>query len=356
MPRKRTSTFIAATALAVGVGVGASGYAAVSGGDPAAVSDAKATTVAASTASLTVGQIYERANPGVVEITVTSQAAQPSAPFPSGEQPSRQAQGSGFVYDADGHVVTNYHVVEGATSIEVRFANGSTYDAKVVGSDPSTDLAVLKVDAPADELYPLALGDSGAVSVGDGVVAIGSPFGLEETVTSGIVSALGRTIESTDGFSIPGAIQTDAAINHGNSGGPLLNLRGQVIGVNSQIESESGGNVGVGFAIPSSTVRSVASQLITGGEVEHAYLGVSIGTPESGSGAEIGSVTSGSPADDAGFRAGDVITQFDGQAVEGADALTAAVAAKSPGDVVTIRYLRNGTSATAKVTLGSRPA
>ena len=203
MLRKRTSVLIAAAALTAGVGVGASGYAAVSGSETASVDASTASHVAAKTTSLTVGEIYERSNAGVVEITASSQAASPDVPFPS-EQQTQQAQGSGFVYDADGHVVTNYHVVEGATSVTVMFADGSTYDATIVGSDPSTDLAVLKVDAPAEKLHPLALADSDSVAVGDGVVAIGSPFGLEETVTSGIVSALDRTIDSTTGYSIPG--------------------------------------------------------------------------------------------------------------------------------------------------------
>jgi putative serine protease PepD len=359
MLRTRTPILVATTALAlgVGVGVGASGFAAVSGGQTTTVAtDSTASNVSASTGALAVGEIYERANDGVVEITATSGAARPDVPFPSGGQQTQQAQGSGFVYDTDGHVVTNYHVVEGATSVEVAFADGSTHRATVVGSDPSTDLAVLKVDASADELHPLALGDSDAVAVGDGVVAIGSPFGLEETVTSGIVSALSRTIESTNGYSIPGAIQTDAAINHGNSGGPLLNLRGQVIGVTSQIESESGGNVGIGFAIPSNTVRSVVEQIVSGGKVEHAYLGVSIGSPKDGTGALIGSVTSGSPAAAAGLRAGDVITEFDGRAIASPDALTAAVAAKTPGAVVDVTYVRGGKTATVQATLGTRPA
>lgn len=358
MSRNRTAAFVAAGALALGVGAGATGYAAFSGGPTATVDATTATAVAASSSRLSVGEIYKAANTGVVEITATSDGAQSDSPFPFGEQQqqTQQAQGSGFVYDSDGHVVTNYHVVQGATSLTVTLADGSTYDATVVGTDPSTDLAVLKVDAPTDELHPLVLGDSGDVAVGDGVVAIGSPYGLEETVTSGIVSALGRTIESTNGYSIPGTIQTDAAINHGNSGGPLFNLNGQVIGVNSQIESESGGNTGVGFAIPSNTVRSVVDQLVAGHEVAHAYLGVSLQAPANGGGAEVGAVTEGSPAAKAGLEAGDVITAFDGDAVETAEALTAAVSTKSPGDEVTVTYTRNGDSHTAQVTLGTRPS
>jgi putative serine protease PepD len=359
MLRSRTAALVASGALAAGVAIGVGGYAAVAdGGSPASAVDSTSAAVPAASSRLGVGAIYQKVNAGVVEITATSSAAQGDSPFPFGDQQGggQQAQGSGFVYDTAGHVITNYHVVQGATLLTVTFADGSTYDATVVGSDPSTDLAVVKVDAPGDKLHALALGDSGDVAVGDGVVAIGSPYGLEETVTSGIVSALGRTIESTNGYSIPGTIQTDAAINHGNSGGPLFNLRGQVIGVNSQIESESGGNTGVGFAIPSNTVRSVVDQLIAGDQVEHAYLGVSLQATTDSGGAEIGSVTDGSPAAKAGLRAGDVVTAFDGDTIDSADGLSAAVSAKSPGDEVSVTYTRNGESHTVQVTLGTRPS
>jgi len=360
MLRSRTAVLVASGALAAGVAVGAGGYAAVADGGSATTSAVDTSTaVAAASSRLGVGAIYQKVNAGVVEITATSNGTSSESPFPFGDQQGgggQQAQGSGFVYDSAGHVVTNYHVVQDATSLTVTLADGSTYDATVVGTDPSSDLAVIKVDAPSDKLQPLSLGDSGDVAVGDGVVAIGSPYGLEETVTSGIVSALGRTIESTNGYSIPGTIQTDAAINHGNSGGPLFDLNGRVIGVNSQIESESGGNTGVGFAIPSNTVRSVADQLIAGGQVEHAYLGVSLQATTDGSGAQIGSVTDGSPAAKAGLRAGDVVTALDGDAIDTADDLSAAVTAKSAGDEVTVTYTRDGESHTAQVTLGTRPS
>jgi putative serine protease PepD len=359
MLRTRTAAVVGTVALAAGVVAGAGGYAAVADGNNASPVDSTASAVSTASSRLSVGAIYEKANAGVVEITATSNAAQSDSTFPFGDQPgggAQQAQGSGFVYDTAGHVITNYHVVQGATSLEVTLADGSTYDATVVGTDPSTDLAVLKINAPTTKLHPLALADSSAVAVGDGVVAIGSPYGLEETVTSGIVSALGRTIESTNGYSIPGTIQTDAAINHGNSGGPLLNLSGQVIGVTSQIESESGGNTGVGFAIPSNTVRSVVDQLVAGHEVEHAYLGVRLQETPGESGAQVASVSDGSPAAKAGLEAGDVITALDGDTIDSADALTAAVATKSPGDEVTVTYTRNGDSHTAQVTLGTRPS
>src|SRR5829696_7417532 len=225
---------------------------------------------------------------GVVEVIASERAA--DSPFPGGGSGEATAQGSGFVYDSTGRVITNQHVVDGATSVSVRFASGQTVHAEIVGTDPSTDVAVLKVDALPSSAKPLALGDSDAVEVGDGVVAIGSPFGLTGTVTSGIVSALGREIDSPNNYAIEGAIQTDAAINHGNSGGPLFDMHGRVIGVNAQIKSDSGGNDGVGFAIPSSTIRSIATRLIQNGSVQHAYLGVSLDTADSG-GAHISTVT-----------------------------------------------------------------
>ncbi len=361
MLRTRTATVVAAGALAAGVATGVAGYAALSdNGSSSAAPAATATPAAASTSRTAVGDVYEQANPSVVEITVTSQGSseQSASPFPFGngqQQQQTQAQGSGFVYDAQGHIVTNQHVVAGAKSISVRFADGSTHKATLVGTDASTDLAVIKVDAPASKLHPLSLANSDGVSVGDGVIAIGSPFGLENTLTTGVVSALDRTIDSTNGYSIPGVIQTDAAINHGNSGGVLLDMQGQVIGVTSQIESESGGNVGIGFAIASNTVRSVADQLVSGKQVEHAYLGVRLGDAASG-GARIGEVTSGSPAAHAGLKTGDVVTAFDAKTIESADDLTAAVLAKQPGDVVKVTVERNGSTKTFSVTLGTRPS
>ncbi len=362
MLRTRTATVVAAGALAAGVATGVAGYAAVSGdgNDSPTASTATQTPAASSSSRTSVGAIYDQANESVVEITVTSETttSPDQSPFPFGDgqqKQTQQAQGSGFVYDADGHIVTNDHVVQGATSVKVTFSNGSTYDAAVVGTDPSTDLAVLKVDAPSSLLQPLELADSDNVAVGDGVVAIGSPFGLEGTLTTGVVSALDRTIDGTNGYSIPGAIQTDAAINHGNSGGVLLNMQGDVIGVTSQIESESGGNVGIGFAIPSNTVRSVADQLVSGQKVQHAFLGVRLEDAASG-GARIATVTSGSPADDAGLKAGDVVTAFDGKSIANSEELTAAVGAKQPGDKVRITVKRDGSTKTLTATLGTRPS
>ena len=357
-------------ALALGIGLGAAAIAIVDDGTTTVV---RQVTVGGSepiaNSVLSVGQIYRRASKAVVEVAATG------GPSTGGQS---SAQGSGFVYDADGHIVTNEHVVDGATSISVRFWNGNTYKATVVGSDPSTDLAVIKVDAPESILSPLAVGDSAKVLVGDGVVAIGSPFGLEETVTSGIVSALHRQMQAPNKFTINDSIQTDAAINHGNSGGPLLSAEGQVIGLNAQIAGETGANVGIGFAIPSNTITSIAGQLIESGKVEHAYLGVSVQTiPESVAsdlglvaGVELARVTGGTPAAKAGLHGstgtkrvegdayptgGDVLTEIDGQKVSTAEELQRAIDSKHPGDTVSITYWRNGESHTTDVKLVSRP-
>src|SRR5918994_1727599 len=326
-------------AVAAGSGLGAGVYAALDPGTTRTViRETAAEPVAATTTTGSVNSVYRAARDAVVEITVTG--AVEETPFGGGEQ--QRGQGSGFVLDKEGHVVTNQHVVDDAQSLNVTMRDGSRYDATVVGSDPSTDLAVIKVDAPASKLTPLELGDSAAVRVGDAVIAIGSPFGLDGTVTTGIVSALGREVEAPNNFAIDDTIQTDAAINHGNSGGPLLNLRGQVIGVNAQIRSESGGNDGVGFAIPSNTVKEIAGRLISGGVVEHAYLGVASATIDSAAadaldlprGAMVTEVRPATPAARAALKAatatrtvqgesyptgGDVITAGGGPGVEGAD-------------------------------------
>jgi putative serine protease PepD len=336
----------------IGAGGGAGMYAALASGSTTktvvrqvTVSDSQP---AASTSGLSVSAIYKHTYRGVVEVKVNSQT---SNPF--GGTGSQSAEGSGFVYDTSGHVITNQHVVDGATSVRVTFWNGATYSARVVGTDPSTDLAVLDVNAPSSVLYPLTLGDSSKVQVGDDVVAIGAPFGLAETVTAGIVSALHRQITSPNNFSIDDSIQTDAAINHGNSGGPLINAQGDVIGVNAQIESDSGGSDGVGFAIPSNTVKSIASQLISNGKAQHAYLGVELGS--SGS-ARVVSVRANTPAARAGIRAGDIITALGGTKVSSADELRAAINARRPGERVSVTFRRNGKTHTVSLTLASRPS
>ena len=369
--RKRPKTTLAAalsaTAL-LGAGGGAATYAALgSGGTTILRTTAVESSAqpAAATTDSTVAEIYKRVSDAVVEITVSSA--------------NGQAQGSGFVYDDEGHVITNHHVVEGADTVSVKFSDGSTHDGTVLGSDPSTDLAVIEVDAPASLLQPLDLADSDQLEVGDGAIAIGSPFGLEQTVTAGIVSALHRQITAPDDFAIDDVIQTDAAINHGNSGGPLLDFEGRVIGVNSQIESDSGGNVGIGFAVPSNTVEEIATQLISGGKVEHAYLGVGIESIpaavadglELEEGAAVVRVSPGTPAADAGLRAasgsetvdgqpyptgGDVITEVDGERVRDADELRQAIDAHRPGDTVELTVVRDGETESVEVTLEARPA
>ena len=354
---KRTVTKISAgaAALVIAAGTGAATYAALDDGGTTAVapSSSSGTAQTVKDGALTIGQIYDRTNASVVEITVTTQAPA-DGPMGSG---TAQAQGSGFVYDSSGHVITNAHVVDGAESAKVRFADGKTYDATVVGVDASTDLAVLKVEAPSSALHPLELADSSQAAVGDVVVAIGSPFGLENSVTAGIVSALGRSMKAPNGYTITGSIQTDAAINHGNSGGPLLDLDGKVVGVNAQIESESGGNDGVGFAIPSSTVKSIVTQILEDGSVQHAYLGVSVTAAADGTaGAQLAEVRSGTPAAEAGLQAGDVLTAVDGDAVSSAAALQSAIDARKPGDRVILDYLRGGAHRTVTVTLGTRPS
>ena len=304
---------------------------------------------AASTSPLSINEIYRRTNQGIVKITVSSVT---TTTF--GGSQTQEAQGSGWVYDADGDIVTDQHVVAGARSIKVTFSNGKTYPAKLVGADGSTDLAVVKVSAPSSLLHPLSLGDSSKLAVGDGVVAIGSPFGLSETVTSGIVSALHRTITSPTQFSIPDSIQTDAAINHGNSGGALLNLQGEVVGVTAQIDSSSGGNEGVGFAIPSNTIQSVVPQLISTGKAQHAYLGISLDATASN--ALVAGVRSNTPAAKAGLKSGDVITSLGSTQISTPDQLASAIAAHKPGDSVTVTYRRGGQSHTVTLTLASRPS
>ena len=342
-------------ALALGGGAGAAIYAATSGSSdqPTVVASvpaqSAAQTVASSTDSLTA--LYKKAAPGVVDITVTTSGSSNAGPGGG----SSQAEGTGFVVDTNGDIVTNAHVVDGASSIKVRFQTGKTATATLVGSDDSTDIAVIKVDVDSSALHPLSFGESNSVQVGQTVAAIGSPFGLPETMTSGIVSALNRTITAPNNYSISGAIQTDAAINHGNSGGPLLDMSGQVIGVNAQIESDSGGNDGVGFSIPSDAAKSVADTLIAGGKVQHAYLGIRVGDAST-SGAQITSVVSGSPAETAGLKAGDVITAIDGNAVASADDLTAAVGAHKPTDKITVTLTRDGPTQKVTVTLGVRPS
>jgi putative serine protease PepD len=347
-PRRSRIPLIASllAAACVGAGGGALLYSAVdSKGDTVVRQVTVKDTQPASESPLSVNAIYRNNYKGVVEITVTTTSSTGG---------SGQAVGSGWVYDQDGNVVTNQHVVDGAQSIKVTFWNGKSYDAHVVGTDASTDLAVIKVDAPASMIHPLQLGDSSALQVGDGVVAIGSPFELQETVTSGIVSALHRTMTSPSNYTISDSIQTDAAINHGNSGGPLLNTAGDVVGVNSQIRSDSGDNAGIGFAIPSNTVRNVVTQLIATGKAQHAFLGVTIDSTANN--ALIAGVRPDTPAAKAGLRKGDVVTSIGGKTISNPDELASVINGFKPGDSVSLTYERGGRSHTVQVKLGTRPS
>jgi putative serine protease PepD len=286
-----------------------------------------------------IGRVYDSAGPGVVSVQAGA------------------ATGTGFVVRDDGTIVTNAHVVGDAGTAEVRFADkGQLVDAEVLGSDRSSDLAVLRVDpGRVAQLKALPLADSSKVQVGDAVVAIGHPFGLERTTTAGIVSGLERQIQAPNGFEIDKVIQTDAAINPGNSGGPLLDARGRVIGVNSQIATGGSGrgNVGVGFAVPSNTVREVLPALSRGQRIDRPFLGVT--TAAHPDGAEIVSVTAGSPADDAGLAAGEVITRVDGRTVRSPDDVAQAISADKPGDTVQVELTDGAQDRTVDVQLGTRP-
>jgi putative serine protease PepD len=307
----------------------------------------------------TAAQVYTHAKDSVAYITADVSEQSDS---PTGESQQGEATGTGFVVDAEGLIVTNAHVVEGATAISVKVGDGATHPATVVGRDASTDLALLRVDGGggAQTFTPLQLGDSSKLEVGDATYAIGNPYGLDRTLTTGVVSALQRQISAPNGFSIDGVIQTDAPINPGNSGGPLLDAAGRVIGVNSQILTGSGssqsGNVGIGFAVPSNTVRTVVTALEAGRQVEHAYLGVQTADSESGTGAQVGAVSSGGPAEQAGLQAGDTVLAVDGTALsQGAASLSAAVNAHQPGDHVELTIRRDGGERTVSVTLGTQP-
>lgn len=334
--------------------------------------------------SLALVDLYKTVNASVVEVVNLAEDRRVSS------VPVQQGLGSGFVWDVDGHIVTNDHVVQGADALQVVFADGTRVEATLVGTDPSSDLAVIKVNPAAAALQPVSLGEMSQVAVGQDVVAIGNPYGYQGTLTVGIVSGLGRTISSQTDFSIPNAIQTDAAINPGNSGGPLLNRQGQVIGVNDQIESTTGSNSGVGFAIPISVVQRVVPALIENGRYQHAYLGISgntynptwadeLGLPAKAKGVYVMGVVQGAPAQQAGLRGGsqnsgvlldmtmrgpeylpsggDLITAIDGQAIAGMDDLMSYLSEQtSPKQTVDLTVLRpDGQQISLKVRLSVQP-
>jgi putative serine protease PepD len=313
---------------------------------------------------LSINQIYRSASPGVVDIVVVSQGQGQSQSTPFGQGGSggqQRGEGAGVVYDNKGDILTDEHVVSGATSVKVNFQDGKSYSAKVLGTDPSTDVAAIHVDAPGSELHPIALADSSAAQVGDPVVAIGSPFSLPETTTTGIVSQTGRSITAPNNYTIPNAIQTDAAINPGNSGGPLLDANGHVLGLNDQIETNNqtptgeGSSSGVGFAIPSNTVARIANAIISGNPIKHPYVGVSLNNSSAG-GAPIQQVVPGGPGADAGLKVSDIVTAINGKAISSTDQFIATIDTFSPGQTVTLTVKRGGSTHDAKVKLGSRPA
>jgi S1-C subfamily serine protease len=331
---------------------------------------------------LTAREIYKRDAPGVVNVRAQV-VQQVESPFDLGPQEQQgQSTGSGFVLDDDGHILTNAHVIEGASRVTVQFEDRKTTEAEVQGKDTSTDLALLKVDPKGLDLKPLALGDSKNVQVGDPTIAIGNPFGLDRTLTTGVVSALQRKISAPNGFAIENVIQTDAAINPGNSGGPLLDAGGRVIGINSQIATGGGsnGNVGIAFAVPINTAKQVIPQLRKSGSVKRAYLGITGATIDrslerlnlaTSTGVLVQTVQSSSPADKAGIRGGDasasvdgselrlggdVIKEIDGKPVRTMDQVVSHVASKKPGDTVTIKLMRDGRDETVKAKLAQRPS
>ena len=348
-----------------------------------------------------VAAVYDRVSQSVVNINVLQRVEGGTLfefrnfPFPEGGQPPESSpnpdngqdfyqsgQGSGFVLDTDGHIVTNYHVVQDAERIVVSFQDGTQARAEVVGTDPESDIAVIKVDVDSEVLHPVTFANSSAPYVGQPVLAIGSPFGQTWTLTTGIISALGRTIASGfTQFSIPSVIQTDAAINPGNSGGPLLDIEGNVVGVNTQILSRTGANAGVGFAVPSNLVQKVAAALIEDGSYKYAWLGISGGSltldqiealklPVNQRGVLISEVTAGGPADKAGLRGndavvkvndqdvrvgGDIIVAVNGQPIRFMDELIAYLVEQTrPGDQITLTILREGAQQEVTVTLGER--
>ncbi len=302
---------------------------------PGAVTTTVTSPARATSGGLTANEIYKRTSSSVVEIQAGN------------------ASGTGFVVDADGHVVTNEHVVGDAETVQVRFSTGGEEQGRVIATDPSTDLAVVQVELAGHDVTPVQLASSAEVEVGDSVYAIGNPFGLERSFTAGIVSAVDRDINAPNNFTINDAIQTDAPVNQGNSGGPLLDTEGNVIGVVSQIASETGGNVGIGYAVPSDTVRTVVAGLLKDGSIERGYLGVRLA--ETDDGVSLASVLDGEPAEAAGLQSGDVVLEAGGKPVESADDIQDAVAARKPGEQLELKIRRGETEQTVPVTLGKRP-
>jgi S1-C subfamily serine protease len=334
---------------------------------------------------LSIAEIYDRAAPGVVQVNTTSRVEGGVDPFFGFDVPdeTRRALGSGFVIDKSGYIVTNYHVIQGADSVEVSFSNDDSMKAKIVGRDPSTDIALLKVEANPRALRPLSLGNSAALRVGDDVLAIGNPLGFERSATRGIVSAVQRPLRAPSGFTIDHVIQTDAALNRGNSGGPLMNVLGQVIGVNSAIETGgegADGNIGIGFAVPINTVRDVVAQLKVKGRVDHPYLGIEARPIQPNiaelfrlpvkKGLLVERVFPETGAADAGLRGGgtrvvvagesyliggDIVVKADGRELTSTERLRELVSEKEPGDKLELEIYRGQDKQRIEIKLGRQP-
>jgi putative serine protease PepD len=376
---RRTLAIVLTTAVVGGLAGALIGLALDNGNS--APGPTSADSPATTSTRLDAEQIYRSDSPGVVVITDQQTQVVPASFFSPAQKQQVTALGSGFVIDTRGDIVTNDHVVQGAKDIQVGFSGGASYPAKIVGTDPSTDIAVVRVKAPASVLHPLQFAGS-SVEVGDPAYAIGNPFALDGTMTAGIISATGRPIQAPNGLSIPNAIQTDAPINHGNSGGPLLDRFGHVIGINSQIEGGTvDANVGVGFAIPTATARSIADQLIASGHAEHAWLGVQVATIDPSvtkvvrglpsHGVLVVKVVTGSPAAKAGLEAArqqasgkgtsvfvgaDAIVTVDGEPVSSTTQLSEIVALHKPGKTLELQVVRGSKSRTVDVKLGNAPA
>jgi putative serine protease PepD len=331
------------------------------------VQEAAATTRAvADTMSVAGGAeaLYESTSPGVVEIkstisgSVSTESEAGAGPFGEAESAESTATGSGFIVDDEGTVVTAAHVVDEATKVEVILQDGTTRRAEVLGTDDASDLAVIRFDPEGEELHPLELGDSSALKVGASVAAIGAPFEYAWSFSTGIVSGLDRTIEAPNGFTVAHAIQTDAAVNPGNSGGPLLDSEGEVIGVVDQIAADGSADQssGVGFAVPSDLVAAELEELEAGETVKHAYLGVATATSTGTAGAVVAEIAQGSPAAEAGLEQGDVITSIDGETVTDPEDLVAAIGAAQPGDTVKLEIERDSKSTQISLELGTQPA